>query len=358
MTRRSVLGPVLAVAALVPVPPATHAQTTDPVRCQREIIVRLEQLKKTHLKYTLKCLDGVNLGKIPGPCPDAVAAAKLAVLALKVRDKIALRCSMTDLTTTLGFRNDCDYGPGTSSADGACVAMPVTTPAEFADCLMCWKTARFNEYMAILYASHAIETCGGALDAGSTECAALDCATPLPDQRDLGDTSENDCQRQLGKAGINYLLKRERLLEKLAIKGFDQATALPLVGVKLAQLEEKMRVTMQKSCGVHEPQPSPPFCCRTTGNMCVAAASREDCEQNLGGNVQEDKTCNAGQCDPTPGNKKITWWGVCPEDDTCSSALTTQEDMIECIADSADTIVDRLICLQVPRNGGLDWPCP
>ena len=44
--------------------------------------------------------------------------------------------------------------------EGACAALPVTTPAEFAECLVCWKGAESAEYIAILYASHALEVCG------------------------------------------------------------------------------------------------------------------------------------------------------------------------------------------------------
>jgi len=32
--------------------------------------------------------------------------------------------------------------------------------------------------------------------------------------------------------------------------------------------------------------------------------------------------------------------------------------MIACVDTSADAIVDELLCLQFPANGGSDWPCP
>jgi hypothetical protein len=80
---------------------------------------------------------------------------------------------------------------------------------------------------------------------------------------------------------------------------------------------------------------------------------------NLGGQVQEGKTCDAGSCAPQPGSQKITWWGFCPEADTCpGTALSTLDDLISCVDDSADAIVDELLCFQFPRNGHADWPCP
>jgi hypothetical protein len=82
---------------------------------------------------------------------------------------------------------------------------------------------------------------------------------------------------------------------------------------------------------------------------------------NLGGQVQEDKECNLGTCDPVPGpNKPITWWENCPEPNTCGTAvpLTDLDDVIDCIDTTADLVTDELLCLQFRGNGGADWPCP
>ena len=84
--------------------------------------------------------------------------------------------------------------------------------------MMCWKGAEFARLEGTLYASHAQEVCGTALDDTSTTCSAVGCTTPLPDQHALGSTGENDCQRMLSKATMNYLLKREHILEKCLLK--------------------------------------------------------------------------------------------------------------------------------------------
>jgi hypothetical protein len=75
--------------------------------------------------------------------------------------------------------------------------------------------------------------------------------------------------------------------------------------------------------------------------------------------VQEDKTCDMGSCASVMGNKKMTWWAFCPESATCpGTALSTLDDLINCVDVSADAITDELLCLQFRGNGGLDWPCP
>src|SRR5262249_61675035 len=90
--------------------------------------------------------------------------------------------------------------------------------------------------------------------------------------------------------------------------------------------------------------------------VCMAAASRDDCTMNLGGQVMENKTCVAGMCQSQMGgNQEITWWEVCPETGT---ALTTRDDLVACVDTSANQIVDELLCLQFRSNGGADWPCP
>jgi hypothetical protein len=201
--------------------------------------------------------------------------------------------------------------------------------------------------------------CGGALDQTSPTCSELNCTTPLPDQRDLGDTGENDCQRQIGAAGIRYLVGREKLLEKCALAGLSRATCLAdlEVQVKLDKLEQRKVAGIKRKCGNREPAASPPFCCRTgMGNSCTVVATRDDCVL-LSGQVQEDKVCGVGNtCDPQPGNKKVTWWEYCPQEDFCpGTALTSIDDLIGCVDSAADEIADQLLCLQF-RGGG--WPCP
>jgi hypothetical protein len=337
----------------------------DPVVCQKQIAGTLRKFKKVHLKSHVKCLDAQNAGKISGPCPDALATFKVQTVSQKATAKIAAACTLADVAA-LGFPSDCAFEPAVTGIEGQCAALPVSTPTEFAQCLACWKGAELAEFLGIVYASHAVELCG-TMDANSATCSDLPCTTPLPDQRDLGDTGENDCQRFIAKAATKYLLQREKILENCALKGGTRTTCTdgsfdPKVPLALATAETKKDALITNKCGNRDPVASPPFCCRTgVGQQCTPSPSPDDCENNLGGDVQEGKVCGVGgDCDPVPGQQAITWWENCPQPNTCGTAvpLTTLQDLIDCVDDTADLIVDELICLQFRANGGADWPCP
>ena len=348
----------LAVACPVLVLPAA----ADPVLCQKTILKQYTVLKKKTLKGVGKCLDKQNKGDLPGPCPDPLTSGKLDLARQKVEAKVAATCSMAD-AATLGFVG-CGYGlPGEDSAvEASCRALPVTTSAELATCISCWKEADFYEFLAVLYASHSIELCGGPLDQSSTICSTGGCASyfgaPV-DQRDLGDTGENDCQKAIGKAGIKYLLAREKLLEKCALEGGTKFGCLgdTELQLKLTKAVTKRDTVIQDKCGNRDPLPAPPFCCKTMGNSCMAAADRDSCEL-AGGQVQEGKTCNlSNNCDPVPGGV-ITWWDSCVNKYCNGGGVTTLDDLKNCVGLRADEIVDSLLCYQVPRNGHADWLCP
>ncbi len=90
------------------------------------------------------------------------------------------------------------------------------------------------------------------------------------------------------------------------------------------------------------------------GNSCTVAADRTDCEMNLGGTVQEGKTCNAGTCSPVGGgNQRITWWSTCPEN-ACDGTLDTLNELISCVDTTAEDVAQELLCIQFPTG----WPCP
>jgi hypothetical protein len=131
------------------------------------------------------------------------------------------------------------------------------------------------------------------------------------------------------------------------------------VQAKLLAAQTKRGTVIQNKCGNRDPVPSTPFCCKTTGNDCVAATDRTDCTANLSGQVQEGKECGIGStCDVVPGNQ-FTWWGNCPESATCpGTLLVSLDDAVGCIDTTAAAVVDELLCLQLRGNGGADWPCP
>jgi len=353
-----------AVSLLLAAPLSAGADTAS---CQKQIVRQMLRFKKAHLKAHLKCLRQDNLLRIDGPCPDLTASLKIQRTRDKVILKIADVCTMTDITT-LGFPSDCAFEAATGGIEADCaspVLHPVTNPTEFANCLVCWKGAELSEFVALLFPSHANEVCGGSLDENSPACSDLDCTTPLPEQHDLGDSGENDCQVGIGKAGIRYLVKREKTLEKCALAGGTRASCMAdlVVQLKLQKAADSKEALIQRKCGPNRiPTAAVPFCCRDNGpgQSCTVVATRDDCVTG-GGTVQEGKTCGGSlTCDPVMGpNKPITWWEYCPESDTCpGTALANLSDLIDCVDSAAVAIADELMCFQFRGNGGADWPCP
>jgi hypothetical protein len=348
---------VLSVAAVAVVIGVTHA-SAEPTSCQKQILKQLFKFEKVYLKKAGKCLDKENALRIPGPCPDELTLLKADAILAKAQLKVGAACTAGDLAT-LGYSSTCDFeaGPG-GSATAICSALPAGTPEELAACLACWKRAEANEYLAVLYASHAEEICDGALDETSPACSPLTCTIPLPDQRDLGDTAEGTCQKAIGKSAVKHAIKLIKLLEKCARAGGTQASceADEDLQNKLAKLDAKLETKIKNKCGNTTPAASTPFCCRTGGgNTCTEVATRTDC-LDLEGTVQEGKFCDVDStCGNPPGpNKQITWWETCPTSTTCpGTALASIEDVVACVAEEADTVVAEMLCRQLPTG----WSC-
>jgi len=352
MTSNGVLSILVGLAVALAAP----AQAT-PTTCHKQIVNQLFKYKKKYLKLHIKCVDRQNLAKLAGPCPDADTLLKIQDIRDKVTAKLGVSCTMADLAT-LGFGSTCEFDTTPTGIEAQCAALPVTTGAEFGACLACWKGAELSEYLATLYASHAVELCGGSFDATSPTCSPLDCTTPLPDQRDLGDTGEFTCQRIIARAGFKHLVKVERLLEKCGLAGGTRESCLAdlTLQAKMTRLDGKLETKIKNKCGNRSPVASPSFCCRTgMGNECTAAATREDCVDG-GGEVQDNKICDIDDtCASVGGAKGITWWETCPQSDSCpGTPLATLDDLIACLDSTVDEMTDELLCLQFPTG----WPCP
>ena len=352
---------IVVCAAVLAVAVANPA-SADEEGCHRQLIKQLLKYEKTLVKVYTNCFDQENLGKIPGPCLDATGQAKLDGVETKVEQQIGANCTLGDLQA-LGFSPSCaDYGSGATTVGASCAALPAGTVPQVVDCLECWKNAELKSYVAALYASHALETCGGTLNSTSTECEPLACSTPQPEQRNLGTGADSLCQKGIGKAGFKYMLKRSKVLSNCGLAGNTRQACLtdPLIQEKLAGLEAKKATLIQNKCGNVNPEPVPVFCCRTgVANECVAASTRADCEL-LGFTYQDDKFCDVDlTCQSVMGDKQFAWWGSCPDSASCpGTALAETEDITTCVDSVADRLVDRLLCLQIPRNLNADWPCP
>lgn len=311
----------LSLVTGLPVPSAW----AGPEGCQRKIAKAFSKLNKDTLKAMAKCLDRDNVGTLAGPCPDPKTAAKLSI----ARDEIPAlvlpkACDVPDVAA-LGFTNGCNFGDPSedSAAEAACRPLPVTTPAELGICLLCWQQADSREFLALLYASHAVDLCDGYPDLSSSLCSAGGCTgnpPSSPDQRDLGATGENDCQQAIGKAAIKYILTRKAILEKCALAGGTRDSCLGdlKIGLKLSNAKDKQSAYIEKKCGNRTPVPNP----------------------------------------PVPVGQEITWWSSCERRDCQGYPVSTLEDLHDCTEDRADEIVEAMLCTQFPRNAQQDWPCP
>jgi len=341
------------------------AGAADP--CQSAIVKSLAKYKKVVLKSHSKCLDKENVGLVAeGSCPDAVATLAIGKANLAVKAKIAGACTLPQITG-LGYLPNCLYKSPTQGREAQCAALPVSTTDEFAECMKCWKGAELTEFLATVYASRALEECGGDLSETSPICSDLDCNTPLPVQRLLGDTGENDCQRGIAKGGIKYLIKREKIIEKCLLKGCTPAQCLGgtcptalTTAVQLQTAEAKKVAYIDNKCGNRDPDPAlPGFCCRCGQGQamtCMLAADRATCEATVGCDVQEGKECDTVEGKCVPGPRTITWWNNCPESTTglCpGDPVTTLDQLTACVDKSADVTSDELLCLQFPG-----YPCP
>src|SRR5690242_14966218 len=248
------MSPLRLAAALVAIALAVPAHA-DTAKCEKTLLSGLRKYKKTYLKAFEKCLDAENEGKITGTppvCPDTGAQVKIGTAASKINVKIDAACAPADLSG-LGYGTSCALETAETPAETACAGMPATTGSELAACLECWKAAELSEFIAIAYASHAVEVCG-ALDGSSTVCSELDCTTPQPNQANLGATSEETCQRAIAKAGFKYVLKTEKTLEACGLAGHTHAQCLdammnPKVVLALASAETKETTLIQNKCG-------------------------------------------------------------------------------------------------------------
>jgi hypothetical protein len=334
------------------------AAAATPTACQKALTKGAAALTRKTLARMARCVDKDNAGRLPGPCPDPITAAKLAIARQRIEHRVEAACGPSD-PPALGFAALCSLGaPEGSAAQAACSALPVTS-AGLGPCVDCWQRAGLHEFLALLYASHAVELCGGTVGLGSSVCSQGGCASmldPIPDQRDLGRTGEADCQEGIAKAGIRYLRKRGTLLATCALAGGsrDSCLTIPKLQLKLARADAKKAATIAGACGNRRPVANASFCCRTTGNECIAAADRAACIGS-GGDPQEDKSCGSdGRCRPASAGQTITWWDQCPRRSCDTYRISTIGDVAACVRDKADEAVDGVLCTRFPTR----WSCP
>lgn len=227
-------------------------------------------------------------------------------------------CSMEDLAA-LGFPADCGLAQAETAGEAQCSALPVTTPAEFANCIACWLAMLVSADLAQIDAHRATMWCQGPVDATSTRCASLGCTTPLPDQ-DYFSSHQDDCHRGIENAGVAYLTKLRKTLEQCALAGGTRASCLADGRVlnRIQRADATKAAVIGKMCRDQIPAPS-----------------------------------------PQPPDTTLSWWGSCPAAATCPGPpIATVDDIVSCMGTMAREAMDKRLCLSFPRNGHADWPCP
>ena len=288
-------------------PAAWERPMLDPVNCQK-------QVNKNPLKFNEDVLEeGREVRRHPehrkdlrGPCPDPATQLKIQTVAGDDPDQDRASCVRSPISRRLGFPTSCDVrDDGATGIEGTCAgAAGHDAAAELAACLMRWKGAELAEFLAVLYAVTREPSCAAACSTRPRRvCSDLDCTTPLPNQLDLGDTGENDCQKAIGKAGIKHLVSIEKVLEKCGLLGNDRATCLADLVVQTGITEVADQARHRHPQQVRQQSrsdPDPPFCCQH--RPAATRACGRDLANGLRGQPRghrrrERRPACAGSCD-------------------------------------------------------------
>jgi hypothetical protein len=191
-----------------------------------------------------------------------------------------------------------------------------------------------------LYASHAQEVCGAGLDDTSATCSAVGCTSPTPEQRDLGDNAENDCQRMLSKAGLNYMLKREKILDRCMLRGLTYPACLadPKTQLQLAKAETQKQTLILKKCNGYSRSRTPSAAGPARADLFGYRPQRlhdEPGRHHSGREILRQPELQRRHNDgascavdsrilgaPATGRhsgpgKALTWWEHCPNNEPC-----------------------------------------
>jgi hypothetical protein len=297
-----------AVAALLP-----SIARADAFDCRRAISKASAKFAQAKMKALQKCEDKVVNNSAPGPCPDSKASGSIATAQGKLRDSVNKGCGGTDRScgtggddvplAAIGWSGNC---PNFES--GSC-NNAITSCDGINTCLLCVDEAAVDQAIDLYY---------GNLDLGTTNSDVI------------------KCQRSIGKETAKFFAKKSKALQKCE----DQVTQGMIAGPcpdgtaasKIATAESKKRGNICKACG--------------------------------GG----DKVCG-GTDDLSPA--QIGFAANCPNvtvpgGPTCAHAITTVQDIVDCVDCVTEFKADCVNALAVPAqrsyppecNGGGLTPTP
>ncbi len=226
---RTLLVSTAALAALVL---SAGAVSADPATCRRSINANLGKFVQAKLKLLQKCEDAVVRGKIAGPCPDAGTASKITRAAGKLRRAVSQRCGGLDRNCGLGGDDEtlASIGWNVGSCPGletAVCSNPISDCNGVVDCIDCVGQAAVDQAVTLSY--------------GSLNPSAVG-------------TELNRCQAAIGKSMARFFATRAQTLAKCEDKVLlgsqagpcpDAAKAAP----KIARAAAKVQTAICKACG-------------------------------------------------------------------------------------------------------------
>jgi hypothetical protein len=329
----------IATASVTPTPRATCTPPPEPradqpatagaAKCRRAIAKEASKYLAAETKALEKCAQSVVKGAALGPCPDAVADARIAGAFAKLAKGIAKACGGADKScggdltgeeppSSLGWPDVCPSFPGTD----AC-ASPILDCSDIAACIRCVGTNAADRARALAYdALHPTDP-----------AAAL-----------------NKCQRAIGAATARFALAKERTLHKCwdaraAGKHADRcpdtnaADGSPArkAALTIAKADTKRIAAVCKACGGGD-------------RLCDDAVVRLDGVAVAGSGGSDDFTPAA-----------IGFPAACPSLQVpdggpfCDQPVTTLADVVTCTACVAEHEVVCVDRLRVPQFVG--YPC-
>jgi hypothetical protein len=285
---------------------ATAAHAGDPLKCKREIGKDLAKYVQAKTKAMQKCRETIAKGT-PGSCPDAIATPKIAKADSKLRAGINKQCGGSTKLCTDGDAvalNLIGWDMGTCpSIEGGSCTNAIANCNDVSDCLICVGESAVDQVIALYYD----DLVGAEFGTGS-------------------DISK--CQLAIGKNAAKFLAAKNKALAKCEdakIKGTyvgvcpDTLKAQPAI----AKADSKKRVGICKACG------------------------------------GADKTCD-GVGDASPG--AVGFATNCPSvtipgGSSCAGAITTAEDIVDCVDCVSEFKADCLDALSVPMFGTYPTEC-
>ncbi len=256
-------------------------------RCQREIARAAAKFSQSRIAALQRCEDGVLVGKITGPCPDATASAKIGKAASKVQSAIAKRCGGADGECATTGDNDSlasiGWNLGTCPGiDGGSCNNPLATCSDVATCVLCIDGVASDAAIDLSYDALANTT----------------------------DQSVRACQRALGREVAKFFRAARKALAKCEDGRFTGATTAPCPDGKTAAAIAKAEA-------------------KKVAKICAACGG-------------PSASCGGGD-DLSPGT--IGFAATCPEvappgAPACGAAITTLQDIVTCVDCVAEFATD------------------